>query len=85
MNNKRNGLFRSSLFYIVIFLALLGVIYFFTNGQSNTQSKEVQSSQFMTELRSDKIKNFTVQPDNGVYKITGDYRKAQKSKSRKSI
>ncbi|QGG61483.1 ATP-dependent zinc metalloprotease FtsH [Loigolactobacillus bifermentans] len=81
MNNKRNGLFRSSLFYIVIFLALLGVIYFFTNGQSNTQSKEVQSSQFMTELRSDKIKNFTVQPDNGVYKITGDYRKAQKSNS----
>jgi cell division protease FtsH len=81
MNNKRNGLFRSSLFYIVIFLALLGVIYFFTNGQSNTQSKEVQSSQFMTELRSDKIKNFTVQPDNGVYKITGDYRKAQESNS----
>ncbi|KRK40922.1 cell division protein FtsH, ATP-dependent zinc metallopeptidase [Loigolactobacillus bifermentans DSM 20003] len=60
---------------------MLGVIYFFTNGQSNTQSKEVQSSQFMTELRSDKIKNFTVQPDNGVYKITGDYRKAQKSNS----
>ncbi|ANK59006.1 ATP-dependent zinc metalloprotease FtsH [Loigolactobacillus backii] len=81
MNNKKNGLFRNSLFYIVIFLALMGVIYFFTNGQSNTQSKEIQSSAFVTQLKDNKIKNFSVQPNNGVYKITGEYRKAQKSKS----
>ncbi|MDN5953503.1 MAG: ATP-dependent zinc metalloprotease FtsH [Loigolactobacillus coryniformis] len=81
MNNKRNGLFRNSLFYIVIFLSLIGIIYFFSNGQSNSQSKELQSSEFISQLRNNKIKDFSVQPNNGVYKITGDYRKAQKVSS----
>ncbi|MFD1317799.1 ATP-dependent zinc metalloprotease FtsH [Loigolactobacillus zhaoyuanensis] len=81
MNNKRNGLFRNSLFYIVIFLSLIGIIYFFSNGQSNSQSKELQSSEFVSQLKSNKIKDFSVQPNNGVYKITGDYRKAQKVSS----
>ncbi|WP_057873107.1 ATP-dependent zinc metalloprotease FtsH [Loigolactobacillus rennini] len=81
MNNKRNGLFRNSLFYIVIFLSLIGIIYFFSNGQSNSQTKELQSSEFITQLKDDKIKDFSVQPNNGVYKITGNYRKAQKASS----
>lgn len=80
MNNKRNGLFRNSLFYIVIFLLIMGVVYFFQGNNSNSQSQEIQSSEFIQQLKQNKIKKFSVQPSGGVYKVTGEYRTAQKSK-----
>ncbi|MBT9670703.1 ATP-dependent zinc metalloprotease FtsH [Secundilactobacillus kimchicus] len=79
MNNRRNGLFRNSLFYIVLFLLIMGVFYFFQGNNSSSQSKEIQSSEFVSDLKNDKIKDFSVQPSNGVYKITGSYRQAQKT------
>ncbi|KRN01504.1 ATP-dependent Zn protease [Levilactobacillus senmaizukei DSM 21775 = NBRC 103853] len=78
MNNRRNGLFRNSLFYIVMFLLIVGVIYMFNGNSSNSQSQEIQSSQFVKDLNANKIKNFAIQPSGGVYKITGEYRNAQK-------
>ncbi|MFC6275503.1 ATP-dependent zinc metalloprotease FtsH [Levilactobacillus tangyuanensis] len=78
MNNRRNGLFRNSLFYIVMFLLIVGVIYMFNGNSSNSQSQEIQSSQFVKDLNANKIKNFSIQPSGGVYKITGEYRDAQK-------
>lgn len=80
MNNKRNGLFRNSLFYIVIFLLIMGVVYFFQGNNSNSQSQDIQSSEFIQQLKHNKIKKFSVQPSGGVYKVTGEYRTAQKSK-----
>jgi len=70
MNNKRNGLFRNSLFYIVIFLLIIGVFYLFNGNNTNSQSQEIQSSQFVKDLNGNKIKNFSIQPSGGVYKIT---------------
>lgn len=78
MNNRRNGLFRNSLFYIVIFLLVIGVIYLFNGNNTNSQSQEIQSSQFVKDLNANKIKSFSIQPSGGVYKITGEYRNAQK-------
>ncbi len=80
MNNRKNGLFRNSLFYIVVFLLIMGVIYFFQGNNSHSQSQDIQTSQFIQKLNSNKIKNFSVQPSGGVYKITGTYREAQKVK-----
>ncbi len=80
MNSNKNGLFRNSLFYIVIFLLVMGVIYFFNGNSTNTQSQEVQSSQFVRDLKNDKVKSFSIQPSGGVYKITGQYRVGQTAK-----
>ncbi|MCT3396800.1 ATP-dependent zinc metalloprotease FtsH [Lentilactobacillus hilgardii] len=80
MNSNKNGLFKNSLFYIVIFLLIMGVIYFFNGSSTNTQSQEVQSSQFVKDLKSDKVKSFSIQPSGGVYKITGQYRQGQRAK-----
>ena len=74
MNSNKNGLFKNSLFYIVIFLLIMGVIYFFNGSNQTTQSQEVQSSQFVKDLKNDKVKSFSIQPSGGVYKVTGEYR-----------
>ncbi|MBW0264571.1 ATP-dependent zinc metalloprotease FtsH [Lentilactobacillus parabuchneri] len=78
MNSNKNGLFKNSLFYIVIFLLIMGVIYFFNGNTNQTTSQEIQSSQFVKDLKDDKVKNFSVQPNGGVYKVTGTYRNGQK-------
>ncbi|AQW21740.1 cell division protein FtsH [Lentilactobacillus curieae] len=85
MNSNKNGLFRSSLFYIVMFLLVMGVIYFFSGSNTNTQSQEIRSSQFVQNLKDDKIKNFSIQPSGGVYKVTGEYRQAQKVKEQTGL
>lgn len=77
-NNKKNGFSRNVLFYAVIFLCIMGIAYFFFGGNnSSSQTKTVQQSQFVSQLKNDKVKSFQVQPSGGVYKITGQYRKAQ--------
>ncbi|GAA2971985.1 ATP-dependent zinc metalloprotease FtsH [Lentilactobacillus parakefiri] len=78
MNSNRNGLFKNSLFYIVIFLLIMGVIYFFNGNINQTTSQEIQSSQFVKNLKDDKVKSFSVQPSGGVYKVSGTYRQGQK-------
>lgn len=84
MKNKKNGLFSNSLFYIIILVALVGVFSFFLNGNSGSESTEVQSSTFLSELKSDKVKTLSIQPTNGIYKISGEYRKAQTVKQPKT-
>lgn len=78
-NRKNNGFAHNVLFYAIIFLCIMGIAYFFFGGSStDTQSKNVSQSTFVTELKDNKVKSFQLQPDDGVYKITGTYRKPQK-------
>ena len=78
-NRKNNGFAHNVLFYAIIFLCIMGIAYFFFGGSStDTQSKNVSQSTFVTELKNNKVKSFQLQPDSGVYKITGTYRKPQK-------
>lgn len=78
-NRKNNGFAHNVLFYAIIFLCIMGIAYFFFGGSStDTQSKNVSQSTFVTELKDNKVKSFQLQPDGGVYKITGIYRKPQK-------
>ena len=87
MNKKgnNNGLLKNSLFYIVIFLAIVGIIYFFTGQGTSTQTKTISSSDFVSQLQKNKVKSFDVQPTNGVYKITGEYRTAQKGSTQSGL
>ena len=83
-NNKRNGLFRNSLFYIVIFLGIMGAVYYFTGGNNNSQTQQIRSSTFMTELKKDNVRKFTLEPAGSVYKVTGEYRKPVKTTTKKN-
>lgn len=81
MNNKRNGLVRSSLFYIVVFLCIMGVLYYLFGGKATTQTQQIQSSQFVSALKNNNVKSFTMQPSGSTYKVTGTYKTAQTVKT----
>ena len=77
-NRRNNNFTHNVLFYAVIFLCIMGIAYFFFGGsQNNGQSKTVSQTEFISELKSNKVKSFQLQPNGGVYKITGTYRKPQ--------
>lgn len=75
MNNNKNGLVKNSLFYIVIFLGIMGALYYFVGNRGGAQSQQIQSSQFITELKKNNVKEFTMQPAGNTYRITGTYKK----------
>lgn len=87
MNNNRNGngLLRNSFFYIVVFLGIMGVLYYMFGSRQSMQTQQIQSSQFITELKKNNIKDFTIQPSGSTYKITGTYRHAKKSSGSSGI
>ena len=59
-NNRRNNNFTHNvLLYAVIFLCIMGIAYFFSGGsQNNGQSKTVSQTEFISELKSNKVKSF---------------------------
>ena len=63
-NRKNNGFSHNVLFYSVIFLCIMGIAYFLFGGNSTTsQSKNLSQSEFISALKSDKVKSFQLQPD----------------------
>lgn len=81
MKNNRNRLLSNGLFYIVVFLLLLWGINWALGGSNNSGGSEnISYSQFVKDLRQGKVKNFNVQPANGVYTVSGSYKKAQSTK-----
>ncbi|MCD5463415.1 ATP-dependent zinc metalloprotease FtsH [Lactobacillus delbrueckii] len=85
MKNNRNRLFSNCLFYIVVFLLLLWGINWVLGGSSNSGATETISySEFVKKLRNGEIKDFNVQPSNGVYSVTGSYKSSQTKSSSSS-
>ncbi|RHW51929.1 cell division protein FtsH [Bombilactobacillus bombi] len=84
MKNNRNGLRNNSLFYIIIFVLLILATSWFVGGQGSSPVENFTSSEFITHLRDNKVKNFSVQPSNGVYKINGTLKNAEKSQGANS-
>lgn len=64
-----NRIFRNTIFYLLIFLVIIGVISFF-NG-SNEPTKNIKYSEFIEHLEAGDIKTLNVQPIRGVYEIKG--------------
>lgn len=76
MNKKGKGM-KNTLYYVLVILAAVLLIYFFF-GNTKSQSPDIEYSTFNEQLAAGKIKEFTIQPSNGVYKITGEYNEKQK-------
>ncbi|MGX7014567.1 ATP-dependent zinc metalloprotease FtsH [Vagococcus silagei] len=75
--NKKNSGMKNSLYYIIVFLSMIMIVYFFF-GQGGDQSPKINYSTFYSQLKGDQVKEFSVQPSNGVYQITGEYIDEQK-------
>jgi cell division protease FtsH len=78
--NKKNGGMKNGLYYVLLILAMVMVIYFIF-GNNNSQSPDIEYSTFNTQLEEGKVKELTIQPTNGVYKITGQYKEKQEIKN----
>lgn len=83
-NMKKNGLFKSGVFYAIVFLGIIGIVTWATGGSTGEQSNKLSGSDFVTQLKDGKIAKFNIQPSGGVYNITGEYRDEQKVKDSSS-
>lgn len=64
-----NRIFRYTIFYLLIFLVIIGIFGTFNSGKEPT--KEIDLGEFITALDSGEVKEFSMQPDQGVYEIRG--------------
>ncbi|MBM7655819.1 ATP-dependent zinc metalloprotease FtsH [Neobacillus cucumis] len=71
-----NRIFRNTIFYLLIFLVIIGVVSFF-NG-SNETTDQISYDKFVTQLESGKVESFSMQPDRGVYEVRGVLRSNSK-------
>ena len=66
MNKKNNGMMKNALYYVLVILAMVMVVYFIF-GNNGQRSSDIEYSKFTEQLQAGKIKEFEVQPANGVY------------------
>ena len=81
-NNNRQ-MFRNGLMYIMIFVAIIGLVSWFNQG-SNGQTTEISYTQFVQELKKGDIKEIKMQYANSVYTITGEYKEAKENSNTSS-
>ncbi|MCM3768435.1 ATP-dependent zinc metalloprotease FtsH [Neobacillus niacini] len=65
-----NRIFRNTIFYLLIFLVIIGVVSFF-NG-NNEPTDQISYDKFVEQLENDEVKAFTMQPERGVFEIRGE-------------
>lgn len=71
---KNNKLFKSTGFWILIFLAVVAVVTMVTNGTGTETSQAITTTEFVNELENEEIKEFSMQPGAGVWEVVGEYR-----------
>lgn len=77
MKKNSGGPARAGIYYVILALFMIMIVYFIF-GPSNGQATNIDYSKFTQQLEEKKIKNFSVQPVNGAYKISGEYKSEQK-------
>ncbi|MGB3261590.1 ATP-dependent zinc metalloprotease FtsH [Paenisporosarcina sp.] len=73
-----NRIFRYTIFYLLIFLVIIGIFGTFNSGKEPT--KDIDLGEFITALDNGEVKEFSMQPDQGVYEIRGtmkDYKEGE--------
>ncbi|PLR80238.1 cell division protein FtsH [Bacillus canaveralius] len=64
-----NRIFRNTIFYLLIFLVIIGVVSFFSG--SNEPTKDISYDTFVEHLENGKIENLSTEPVRGVYEVRG--------------
>ncbi|WP_453992513.1 ATP-dependent zinc metalloprotease FtsH [Bacillus nitroreducens] len=64
-----NRIFRNVIFYLLIFLVIIGVVSFFQG--ANGQPEVMKYGKFVEHLEAGDVKTITVQPERGVFEVRG--------------
>jgi cell division protease FtsH len=64
-----NRIFRNTIFYLLIFLVVVGVVSFF-NG-TNNEVNEIRYDEFISNLEQGDVTSLSIQPANNVYEVIG--------------
>ncbi|MGZ0084128.1 ATP-dependent zinc metalloprotease FtsH [Caldibacillus thermoamylovorans] len=67
-----NRILRNTIFYLLIFLVVIGVVSFF-NG-TNQRTEPMTYDAFITHLENGDVESFSIKPERGVYEIKGRLR-----------
>nr|WP_263323923.1 ATP-dependent zinc metalloprotease FtsH [Neobacillus sp. Marseille-Q6967] len=68
-----NRIFRNTIFYLLIFLVIIGVVSFF-NG-SNEPTDHIPYNEFVDHLENNEVDSFSMQPERGVFEVRGQFEK----------
>lgn len=71
-----NRIFRNTIFYLLIFLVIIGVVSFF-NG-SNEPTDHISYDKFVQQLENNGVKSFSIQPERGVFEVRGELKAGNK-------
>ncbi|MBY0095460.1 ATP-dependent zinc metalloprotease FtsH [Mesobacillus maritimus] len=74
-----NRIFRNTIFYLLIFLVIIGVVSFF-NG-SNQPTQPIAYNEFIQDLENGEVQSLTIQPERGVYEVRGQMKGAEENES----
>jgi cell division protease FtsH len=74
-----NRIFRNTIFYLLIFLVVIGVVSFF-NG-TNQETEQFTYDQFIQHLESGAVTEISIQPERGVYEIRGKLKSYEEDKT----
>ena len=64
-----NRIFRNTIFYLLIFLVIIGVVSFFNGSSQPTDN--ISYDTFITNLEKGEVTNLTMQPERGVLEVRG--------------
>lgn len=62
-----NRIFRNTIFYLLIFLVVIGIVSYFNGSTQKTTS--VSYDKFITKLEKGEVRNVQLQPKNGVFEV----------------
>ncbi|MEH7457115.1 cell division protein FtsH [Bacillus pseudomycoides] len=71
-----NRIFRNTIFYLLIFLVVIGIVSYFNGSTQKTTS--VSYDKFITKLEKGEVHNVQLQPKNGVFEVKGQFSTASK-------
>ncbi|MFC4410234.1 ATP-dependent zinc metalloprotease FtsH [Chungangia koreensis] len=74
-----NRIFRYTIFYLLIFLVIIGIFGTFNN--TNQKTEDLSYSKFISTLEEGQVKELSLQPDNGVYIVSGVLRNAKEGET----
>ncbi|WP_258922136.1 ATP-dependent zinc metalloprotease FtsH [Heyndrickxia coagulans] len=64
-----NRIFRNTIFYVLLFVVLIGIVSFFNRSSETTET--ISYDQFVSYLDNGSVKSISTQPSRGVYEIRG--------------
>ncbi|MBM7716677.1 ATP-dependent zinc metalloprotease FtsH [Siminovitchia sp. FSL H7-0308] len=73
-----NRIFKNTIFYLLIFLVLIGIVSWFNN--TNETTENISYNKFVNHLENGDIDKFSIQPERGVYEIIGHLKGTEKDK-----